>query len=315
MVHELTIRARTRGERIAAFYQKGIARVQDRWMGAGQTGERFRSEKHVYSEDLDLFGPGSLFELLSTARLPMGENRLANWLRFPSPKSEILERQQLVAELRGKLELREDFAVLGESLQSRLNPESLTGWGEAERVMPASVAWRVAAGTLAASAAVAIAYYLESRVAWPALSVLIVEGMVLLWLRRRAKTTIEGIECNAEGLQLFSKILQRIERESFEAARLKGFVAELNRGELPASQLVGKLARIVYWIDSRDNLLARAGELPLLYTVQVAFVAEAWRRRWGTASIPACPSSSASSAITMSAAPSSSRPRASASPA
>jgi DNA mismatch repair ATPase MutS len=41
------------------------------------------------------------------------------------------------------------------------------------------------------------------------------------------------------------------------------------------------LARIVYWIDARDNLLVQLLDLPLLYTLQVAFAAEAWRRRWG----------------------------------
>src|SRR5262249_6078441 len=125
IVHELTIRARARAERVMRFYLAGIARIEDRWMGSGQTGERFRAQKHVYAEDLDLFGPGSLFELLSIARLPMGEDRLADWLRHASPKAAVLERQKFVAELRDKLDLREDLAVLAESAESRLTPEAL----------------------------------------------------------------------------------------------------------------------------------------------------------------------------------------------
>ena len=41
---------------------------KNRWMGGGETGERFRNPAHVYEEDLDLFGKGSLFELISTAQ-------------------------------------------------------------------------------------------------------------------------------------------------------------------------------------------------------------------------------------------------------
>jgi hypothetical protein len=104
VVHEHILRARARAETAAAFYRKGLARVEDRWVGTGQTGDRFRDEAHVYSEDLDLFGRGGLFELLSTARLPMGENQLAHWLRFPSSQEAILERQGLLQELRDKLE-------------------------------------------------------------------------------------------------------------------------------------------------------------------------------------------------------------------
>ena len=92
--HELILRAKMRASTAADYYRKGIARIEDRWEGTGQTGERFRAENHVYAEDLDLFGKGSLFDLLSTARLPMGENRLADWLQRPSPKEVVLARQE-----------------------------------------------------------------------------------------------------------------------------------------------------------------------------------------------------------------------------
>ncbi len=68
VLHEYILRARTRAETAAEFYRKGLARIEDRWAGTGQTGDRFREEAHVYAEDLDLFGRGGLFELLSTAR-------------------------------------------------------------------------------------------------------------------------------------------------------------------------------------------------------------------------------------------------------
>ena len=77
ILHGRVLRAKARANTAADFYRKGIARIEDRWAGGGQTGERFRDTNHVYAEDLDLFGPGCLFELLSTARLPMGESRLA----------------------------------------------------------------------------------------------------------------------------------------------------------------------------------------------------------------------------------------------
>src|SRR5580765_2379852 len=97
ILHGRVLRAKGRAETAAEFYRKGIARIEDRWAGGGQTGERFRDAKHVYADDLDLFGRGCLFELLSTARLPMGENQLATWLSSPSLKADILERQDLVS--------------------------------------------------------------------------------------------------------------------------------------------------------------------------------------------------------------------------
>ena len=49
----------------------------------GRDGARF-STGHPYARDLDLFGPGSLFQLLNTARTEAGEETLADWLRGPA---------------------------------------------------------------------------------------------------------------------------------------------------------------------------------------------------------------------------------------
>jgi MutS domain V len=280
IMHGRVLREKARANTAADFYRKGIARIEDRWAGGGQTGERFRDTHHVYAEDLDLFGPACLFELLSTARLPMGESRLANWLCEGAEVSAILERQKLIKELREKLDLREDLAVTGEDLKARLNPESLIDWAEGKSILPGR-AWRVLACSLAIAAGAGIVYYLQTATLWPLLSVMAVEAIVLVWLRRKAHTVIEGVDCNAEGLLLFSEILERLEREPLASPRLREFAAELKGENEPASRAIRKFARIVYWIDASDGVLAKMAELPFLYSVQVGMAAEAWRRRWG----------------------------------
>jgi MutS domain V len=280
VLHEYILRARTRADTTAEFYRKGLARIEDRCAGTGQTGDRFIEEAHVYAQDLDLFGRGGLFELLSSARLPMGENQLASWLRFPSSKEAILERQSLIHELRDKLDVREDLAVTGEDLRTRLNPESLVGWAEDQRVLPKSP-WRVVTAILALCTAAAIIYYFAGGSYRAALVFLAIDAGFLRALKKRAQSVIHGVSCNAEGLLLFSRILQRLEREPFAGPRLQAFSAELTAEGRQASRAIRKFARIVYWIDAEHSLLAHLAELPLLYTIQVAFTAEAWRTRFG----------------------------------
>ncbi len=82
ILHERVIRARTAAELRAEFYRKGVMRLEDRWAGTGDAGERYRDPKHVYAEDLDLFGYGGLFELPSTARTPRWPTRAAYDLPF-----------------------------------------------------------------------------------------------------------------------------------------------------------------------------------------------------------------------------------------
>jgi hypothetical protein len=280
ILHGITLRAQKRAETAAAFYQRGIARIEDRWSGKGSSGDRFRDPKHVYSEDLDIFGTGCLFELLSTARLPMGEEFLAKWLSSGSAAPAILERQNVIADLREKLDLREQLAMLGEDLRVRLDPFSLCIWAEESPVLPAET-WRAVAAFLAAAFAVALLYYLGTAKIVPLLIVVLFEAAIYRWLKPRAAQVSDGIGTNAQGLILFAEILQRLEQEQFSSARLQSFAKQLKSGDDSASKAVRELARIGYWIDARGGLIAKMMELPFLYTVQVGLAAEAWRRKYG----------------------------------
>jgi hypothetical protein len=281
VAHEFALRALAHARTAVAFYERGLARLEDRWSGTGASGERFRNPKHVYADDLDIFGTGCLFELLSAARLPMGEERLAQWLSAASPVPEIHERHKVIVELREKLDLREGLALLGEDLKVRLDPRSLENWAEALPLLPAGP-WRIISALLAISAAATTIYLLATLRLWPLAIVLALEVIVLLWLRTRAEKVVSTLACNAEGLGLFADILQRLEREPFGSPRLQGFATELKSGSQTSSQSVRQLANIVYWIDAREDLLGRLLELPVLYAVQCAFAAEAWRKRHGS---------------------------------
>ena len=280
LAHEFALRALAHARSAVAFYQGGIARLEDRWSGTGASGERFRNPKHVYADDLDVFGTGCLFELLSTALLPMGEERLAQWLTSASPVPAIHERHKVIVELRDKLDLREELALLGEDLKVRLDPRSLENWAGTPPQLPAGP-WRILAALLAISAAATTIYLFAAFRLWPLAIVLTLEVLVLLWLRDRAEKVVATLACNAEGLGLFADILRRLEREPFASPRLQAFATELKSGSQTASQSVRQLANIVYWIDAREDLLGRLLELPMLYTVQCAFAAEAWRKHHG----------------------------------
>src|SRR6185312_15943398 len=109
VLNERAIRGRQRCRRAITFHERALARLDDRWMGTGETGDRFLEESHPYSRDLDLFGRGSLFELLCTARTRAGEETLARWLLHAATIPEIVERHGAVADLRERVELREQL--------------------------------------------------------------------------------------------------------------------------------------------------------------------------------------------------------------
>ncbi len=278
--HELVIRARTQAERAVAFYERGLTRIEDRWAGTGEAGERFRDAKHLYADDLDLFGAGGLFQLLCSARTPMGEEWLARWLLAPSAVAAIHERHELIAELREKIDLREDAALKGEGLRAELNPQGLAAWAEgtADLVSP------FLRGVVVVLAVVCVATVVAWAVTGEVLSFLIallVNLGVYAWLKKRADAAMKGFQCNEDGLTLFAEILKRIEDEPFSSSRLRHLQEELKTGGgEPASTAMRRLARVVTWIDARDSYFMKLIELPILYSLQLGFVVEAWRRRW-----------------------------------
>jgi len=282
VVHDRQIRQGDRAERAVAFYAAGLARLEGRWMGqGGSTGEAFRDVAHPYSEDLDIFGQGSLFELLSLARTRAGERTLAAWLSGPAKAEVALERQSAVAELAPRLDLREDLWRIGEEVAVGMHPVELRSWGETAPDASRK-AMRLIAPLLATSSIAAL-------VAWWTLGVgsvpfqltLLVQSAFALSLRGRVRRAIFEVEAPCRDLALFSALLERLESESFEAPRLRSLLETLDCGEHLASERIARLRRYVDLLDARRNqLFAPIGAL-LLWSTQLALAIESWRLVYG----------------------------------
>jgi len=268
-------------ERAIAHYERGIGRLDDRWMGQGETGERFRDAAHPYSDDLDLFGIGSLFELLSTARTRAGERQLAQWLLSPTSGAEVLLRQQAIEELRDRIDLREELAALGEDFRTGVHPAELAEWGVAPCVEFASRAQPIAL-ILSLLAAVLIVGYFATGVANAGVRVALictgaVEALFALPLRGRVAGIVAAVEAPAHDLDLLSQVLARFEREHFQSAKLAALRSSLDVAGKPASKRIADLQRLIDLLHSRDNLLVRMFGPLVLWTTQIAFAIERWR--------------------------------------
>jgi hypothetical protein len=270
IVHGRIKRAWFRAARAVAFYDAGLARLRDEWQGKGQQGTRFADEKHPYAADLDLFGPGSLFELLCTARTRTGEDTLAAWLKAGAPPAEVRQRQQAVAELSGMLDLREDLALLGSDVPAGVDFDAVAAWGEGEAILP----WpwlRWVALTLGMAALVGLVgglmaltggldettafgrFFLDGRVGtearereqagqpatgsyvgssgfWSFGAVLIVNGVFSLCLSRRVGQVLSVVERRSRDLAMLANVLARLEEARFTSSLLTRLHVELTEG-------------------------------------------------------------------------------------
>ncbi len=98
-------------------------------------GTEFLRNDHPYAADLDIFGQGSVFQIVNRTSTYQGKIRLAEWLSSGADEKEILMRQNCIAELKEKTEWRHEFQAHGmdisetgeefEEIRNWLNEKSL----------------------------------------------------------------------------------------------------------------------------------------------------------------------------------------------
>jgi len=273
----LRIRARAIG-----FYERGMARLEDRWAGTGESGERFLDPLHPYARDLDLFGAGSLFELLSTARTRAGEQTLAAWLLAAAPVDEVLGRQAAVRDLEGRISFREQLFCLGETVRQGLHSEPLAAWGERAPVFSHRTT-RIVTSMLAALWLLCLIVWIVWRIPDPVILATLLNVAWAHRLHKRLEPAAEALERVADNLALLSGILGLAEKEPFQAPRLVTLKSSLSRDGIPPSAAIRRLARLVEYIRARHSLFLRPLDMVLFWSAQLTFAAESWQQEFGPA--------------------------------
>jgi len=270
-----------RCSRLRAFYERGISRLDNTWMGTGETGERFLDPAHLYARDLDLFGKGSLFELLCTARTRAGEQALAGWLLRPAEAEEICTRQVAIVELRERLDLREDLAVLGESVRVGIQPDALVAWAESKPLF-------TSAGERAAATALAVLWVLSlgAWAAWGWILAPLASSAVNAWFWQpygnRKREFIKPLEDAARDVGLLAEVLARLEREKFSSPKLNGLQKQLATNNVVASRAVARLRKLVDSLESRRNPFLKGIDPFVFWTLQLSFALSGWQKKYGS---------------------------------
>jgi len=294
-----------KARRAAEIYRLGIARVEDRWIGLearevpGQlsTDVRVALAASLYAGDLDIVGNSGLFELLCRARTRMGEEALLTWLLEPASVAEVLQRQAAVQELRGSVDLRERMGVAGETAVVGVEAEALREWAAAEDVLTQRwMPWAAGALSVAFVVLASTAIWLRlggslgrlnvvtlGEVVPSLLVVLVVEGLLRRPFEKRITAVLDGTDVAVKNTQLLASLLEVLEAETFASERLLEIKRKLTSHAVAGSVAIGKLAKLGQWQDSLDNMIVKGLNLPLMYSVQVAWAIQRWRRQHGGA--------------------------------
>jgi len=131
-LHEFLLVRLGRWQIVSQLQQEGIARLDRRWNRLPLLDTEVPASFRAVADDLDLFGPQSLFHLIGTPRTPAGIRRLRDWLVDPASSELVTKRQQSVRILGPRLDLREEFFVESRLLDAHgKSIEQFVAWAEA----------------------------------------------------------------------------------------------------------------------------------------------------------------------------------------
>jgi hypothetical protein len=288
ITHGRVLARRERLRAAVALCEDGVARIEDRWAGKGDAGASFQAaaEAHLYAADLDLFGSGGLFELLSVARAPIGRATLAAWLQTPADAVVARGRPGAVGELAPRVDLRQDLAMCALAVKEEVRDEALTAWAlRTPEGLPAQLgAWRVGLALVGlVTLAAAILWSAGVVGPWPLIGAFVAGGVLVRQLRQPIEQILAGVDHRADELKTLAVLMARLERERFEAPALRALRAALDSDGAPPSRRIAQLRRLVDLLESRRNQFAALLMIPLQATAQLALAVESWRRAAGPA--------------------------------
>lgn len=277
LIHSKIDKRRQFARRAARYYEQGLKRLDDEWAGTGNAGDKFADPEHPYASDLDLFGRGSLFELLSTARTYEGEATLANWLKHPAAQEEATQRQQAVRELAPNVDQREKLMLLGEEVRSGVQAQALAEWAAHPPVAYFKGARLAAFGLAVATLAAFGGYW----VGWWTSSVFLIAFLIGQLFAgaffRQTRVILGQLQARAHDLTLLSDLLKEFEQAKFTAPKLTAIQATVQLDGKAASARIRQLETLLALHENGSNQYLIPIAIVLLWHTQVAMAVEAWR--------------------------------------
>lgn len=270
---------------MAAINEDAVKRLTGKWTDFDDKGEEFIDDEHSYSQDLDIFGQGSLFQWTNSAKTFWGRKSLKEALVSPNKtQEEIYKRQESIEEMAKKLDWRQKFLAEGLMVLGEMHdPEDLCRWAEVGddfyrkshlliglRILPVVTISFIILNFLGL-----IPYYL------PVVTI-ILQMLLLLYRGKERSRVFETAYKYRSNLRVYTKLFDTFEKEVFKKDYIKNIQKNLkNKQGKTAHSQIGQLERIVDSIANRNNQFYLIINILLLADYQNLAKLERWKQSSG----------------------------------
>lgn len=243
-------------------------------------GKSYEDALHPYAVDLDIFGDYSLFQYINRSFTSLGKERLANFLKTTASIQEIEQRQAAFKELSPKLDWRQYLGVYSfETEDSQSEIADLLYWLKKDDFITDNKWLRLAMWVLPilTLAAIILSFFLipyQVAVAFVILQTLILRQ----YLERINKIHTQTAQAD-KFLKKYARIIGHIEKETFEADKLKEVQQAFFAENTSASKSLKQLSYIISQLNLRFNIFAFFLSSTVLWDFQWIRQLEDWKKR------------------------------------
>ncbi len=284
-----------------------LKRVSGQWTEFEDIGEEFENREHSYTYDLDVFGRGSLFQMLNMTSTYSGRQKLAYMFLNPlETKEDILQRQEAVAELSKKLLFRhklfsnallsnkkvvlieEDEKKKGKKQRKTLldtidKLEAVFEWAKEEQPLYSSFRFKFLITALPILTLLFLVLSLLGIVPF----YLPIVGYVIQFLMLGYKAnfrnkSFEIVEKYEKTLKVYSSVLKQFEYAKFDSKYVNNLKDGLKgKSEEPAWKQINQLSKLWELIANRYNFLHIVVNTATLWDFHCLVSLEKWKMKSG----------------------------------
>lgn len=272
---------------IISINEDSINRVKGDWVNFKDKGDEFIDEKHPYSDDLDIFGKGSLYQYINSTFTFIGKETMRDTLtKINFLPEEIYHRQHAVDELAKKIGWRQRFLAEGNiSLCDMKNPDELIKWGneKSHLGLKSNRVFLIKYIPIVTLLIIFIFFVTNIISVYVPLAAMMLQIFLVYYKKGERVELLESISLYKKDILIYSNLLNIIEKFKFKSYYLKTLKAKLyNEKNRSAAEQINSFVKLVNLISDRNNFFYIVLNIMLLWDYQCIFALDKWKMESGS---------------------------------
>jgi len=217
-------------------------------------GKEFADDIHFFSQDIDLFGEGSFYQISNRTKLAEGSLLLADIYKENSI-NDIKQKQEAIAEMGEKVDWRQEFSAMAALTKTETSTHTIAKWlKNYESFIPKAMKFIPLVFSII-SVVIFIAYFLD-YLPESVLIMWLVLGMIIVGVFSKKVTNLgQNATKMKSTFDQYNQLLSMIETTEFSSELLKKQKSNILSNGENNSKVLKKFASLLSNLDRNNNLL------------------------------------------------------------